>query len=102
MTQTQNLILLADSPESLRDLLASMFTDFLAANPPLTPPPAPSTKKEFMTKEDVCHEFGISSTTATEWMKKGFLPYLRYDRRVYFERSAVIEAGRRHTKYQRD
>jgi hypothetical protein len=111
MTQAQNFILLADSPDSLRDLLAPMFTDFLTANltgslaanltaPLATNPPVPTvTHKEFMTKEDLCLEFGISSTTATEWMKKGFIPFLRYDRRVYFERSAVIEAGRRHTKY---
>lgn len=102
MPQTQNLILLADSSESLRDLLASMFTDFLAEKQPFSanaPKGATDAPNGLMSKEDMCREFGISSTTLTEWMKKGFIPYLRYDRRVYFERSAVLEAGRRHTKY---
>ncbi len=102
MTPTQNLILLADSSTSFRDLLASMFTDFLAEKQLFsadTHKGATDSANGLMSKEDLCREFGISSTTLTEWMKKGFVPYLRYDRRVYFERSAVLEAGRRHTKY---
>ena len=53
-----------------------------------------------MSKDDVCREFGISLTTLTEWMKKGLIPFLRFDRRVYFERAAILEAGRTHTKYK--
>ena len=97
MPQVQNLVLLADSLESLRALLSPLIAEAITANQ--TTQPAAS--DALLSKEDVCREFGISNTTLTEWMKKGFMPFLRYDRRVYFERSAVLEAGRRHTKYQR-
>jgi hypothetical protein len=96
MPQAQHLVLLAESLESFSALLSPLIAEAFAANQH-TQIAAPD---PLLSKEDVCREFGISNTTLTEWMKKGFMPYLRYDRRVYFERSAVLEAGRRHTKYQ--
>ncbi|WP_400193142.1 helix-turn-helix domain-containing protein [Hymenobacter sp. B81] len=53
-----------------------------------------------MSIPDVCREFGISKTTLSEWKNKGLVPFVRLGRRVYFERAAILEAGKRHTKYQ--
>jgi hypothetical protein len=96
MPFTPNFAIVADSPESFRDLLLSIVAEILPANNV-----ASSTALNgLMSKEDVCREFDISLTTLTEWMKKGLIPFLRYDRRVYFERAAILEAGRTHTKYK--
>jgi excisionase family DNA binding protein len=52
--------------------------------------------KRLLTKEQVCHELGISANTLTEWMKDGTVPFLRYGRRVYFEWHQLLAAGRAH------
>ncbi|MCC3152759.1 helix-turn-helix domain-containing protein [Hymenobacter sp. BT770] len=96
MPFTPNLAIVADSPESFRDLLRSIVAELFPANTTASP----AAPDGLMSKEEVCREFGISSTTLTEWMKKGLIPFLRYDRRVYFERAAILEAGRTHTKYK--
>ncbi|GAB2955008.1 hypothetical protein GCM10027048_20770 [Hymenobacter coalescens] len=57
--------------------------------------------KPLRSKQQVCEELGISKTTLTEWMKSGVIPFIRLGRRIYFEKNQVLEAGRRHTKYQR-
>lgn len=96
MTHTPTLMLLADSSESLRDLLRSLLAEMLPAASPASMA-APDT---LMSISDVCSEFGVSKTTLTEWKNKGLVPFIRLGRRVYFERAAVLEAGRLHTKYQ--
>jgi len=58
--------------------------------------------KRFATKEEVCHEFGISLNTLTEWMKDGTVPFLRYGRRVYFEWPRLLAAGRSHAQPAQD
>ena len=95
MPFTPNLAIVADSPESFRDLLRSIVAEFLPANTT----PASAAPDGLLTKDEVCRKFGISLATLTEWMKKGLMPFLRYDRRVYFEWAVVLEAGRTHTKY---
>ena len=95
MLHTPNLMLLADSPESLRDLLRSLLEEMNVTAPASSPTPANS----FLTMEDVCREFGISRTTLNDWMKKGIVPFIRLGRRIYFELAAILEAGRSHTKY---
>lgn len=54
-----------------------------------------------LSKAEVCQELGISLNTLTEWMKDGIVPYLRYGRRVYFERHRLLAAGRFHGSEQR-
>ena len=96
-TTIKPVILLADSADSLRDLLRPLFEEFFAAPTAHSSPTAPDT---LMSIIDVCREFGISKTTLTEWKNKGLVPFVRLGRRVYFERAAILEAGRSHTKYQ--
>jgi hypothetical protein len=96
MSFTPHLAIVADSPESFRDLIRSVVAEFFPANPTVTS----AAPDGLMSKEDVCREFSITLTTLTEWMKKGLIPFLRFDRRVYFERAAILEAGRNHTKYK--
>jgi len=70
-----------------------------ASNAPSLPAPVtPSNDvlpaERLLTKEQVCHELGISLNTLTEWMKDGTVPFLRYGRRVYFEWHQLLAAGR--------
>jgi excisionase family DNA binding protein len=90
-------MLLAESPESMRDLLRPLFEEFFATVKAQSSQAATDT---LMSITDVCREFGISKTTLNEWKNKGIVPFRRLGRRVYFERDAVLEAGRSHTKYQ--
>ena len=74
-------------------------TTIAAPTTPLGMPSPPYTStKRLATKEEVCHEFGISLNTLTEWMKDGTVPFLRYGRRVYFEWPRLLAAGRRHAQ----
>ncbi|UOR03724.1 helix-turn-helix domain-containing protein [Hymenobacter aerilatus] len=90
----QNLLILADSPEAFRELLRNSLAELLPTTPAAT---APDT---LLTIPEVCKEFGVSKTTLTEWTKNGIVPFVRLGRRMYFERSQVLEAGRTHKKYQ--
>lgn len=96
-TNVTPLLLLADSADTLRDLLRPLFEEFLATTKAQS---LPSTPDVLMSINDVCQEFGISKTTLTEWKNKGLVPFVRLGRRIYFERAAILEAGRSHTKYQ--
>lgn len=91
-------MLLVDSPESLRDLLRPLLEELMAAM--AAKPSNPTCYSTLMSIEDVCREFGISKTTLNDWKKKEIVPFMRIGRRVYFERDAVLAAGRSHTKYQ--
>ncbi|WP_081768434.1 helix-turn-helix domain-containing protein [Hymenobacter swuensis] len=53
------------------------------------------------TKEEICQELDISKTTLTSWMNDNKVPFIRLGRRIYFQKSLVLEAGRAHQKYQR-
>jgi hypothetical protein len=53
-------------------------------------------EEQLLSKQELADEFGISLVTLTDWMKKG-LPFLRLHKRVYFERSKVLEIMRRQT-----
>ena len=90
-----HVIILADSPETFEELFLKTFAKMIP----------PGTSKvdgpdSLLTKTDACREFGISLTTLTEWQKNGTVPFIRLGRRIYFERSMVLEAGRKHTRYQ--
>ena len=88
-------IILADNPDAFQDMLRNTIRELF---------PSPVSAKEpdqLLTIEEACAEFGISKTTLQEWKKRQIVPFLRLGRRIYFERSKLIEAGRSHTKYQR-
>lgn len=91
----QNLVILADSPNTFRDLLRSTLLELL---------PSPTTNaapvESLMSMAEVCKELDISKTTLIAWKKNGLVPFVRLGHRVYFERSKVLDAGRRHSKYQ--
>ena len=53
-------------------------------------------EEQLLSKQELADELGISLVTLTNWMKKG-LPFLRLHKRVFFERSKVIEIMRRQT-----
>lgn len=93
-----NLLVLADSPEAFRDLIRTTLMEILP--PALLQPALASPSDALLTITEACREFGISKTTLTEWKKKGIVPFIRLGRRVYFERAAVLEAGRTHQRYQ--
>lgn len=99
MTALNSLMLLADSPDTLREVLRPIIQELMLE--------ALTAKSEtaadrLMTVEEVCNEFGITKTTLLQWRKDGKVPDIRLGgRRVYFERSAILEAGRAHAKYQR-
>ncbi|MBF9238389.1 helix-turn-helix domain-containing protein [Hymenobacter sp. BT683] len=90
-----NLIILADSPEAFREFLRDTFAEIMAPGAPKVDGP-----DSLLTKTEACREFGISLTTLTEWQKNGIVPFVRLGRRIYFERSKMLEAGRSHTRYQ--
>ena len=52
--------------------------------------------EQLLSKQELADELGISLVTLTDWMKKG-LPFLRLRKRVFFERSKVLEIMRRQT-----
>lgn len=92
------LILMADSAETLREALRPLLQELLAE----ATAQKPESSNNLMTVEEVCREFGISKTTLVQWRKDGRVPDIRLGgRRVYFERSAILDAGRAHAKYQR-
>jgi excisionase family DNA binding protein len=99
MTNNPNpLMLLADSPDTLREVLRPIIQELMLEALAVKP----KTSDRLMTVEEVCGEFGISKTTLVQWRKDGKVPDIRLGgRRVYFERSAILEAGRAHAKYQR-
>ncbi|ALW85252.1 hypothetical protein AUC43_09175 [Hymenobacter sedentarius] len=90
-----HLVILADSPETFEVLLRKTFAEMI-------PPGAPKVDSpdSLLTKAEACREFGISLTTLTEWQKNGIVPFVRLGRRIYFERSKMLEAGRSHIRYQ--
>lgn len=53
-------------------------------------------EEQLLSKQELADELGISLVTLTDWMKKG-LPFLRLHKRVFFERSKVLEIMRRQT-----
>ncbi|MCC2545473.1 helix-turn-helix domain-containing protein [Hymenobacter sp. BT175] len=93
-----NLLVLADSPESFRDLIRATLIELLP--PALLQPAVAAPSDSLLTITEACREFGISKTTLTEWKKKGIVPFIRLGRRVYFERAAILDAGRTHQRYQ--
>lgn len=90
-----HLVILADSLEAFEELLLKTFAKMVAPGAPKVEGP-----DSLLTKTEACQEFGISLTTLTEWQKNGIVPFIRLGRRIYFERSMVLEAGRKHTRYQ--
>lgn len=52
--------------------------------------------KELLTKKEMAEELDVSLVTLTDWMKKG-LPYLRLNKRVYFQREEVLKAMDKHS-----
>ena len=89
------LVILTDSPETFREFLRDTFAEMMVPGAPKVDGP-----DSLLTKTEACREFGISLTTLTEWQKNGTVPFIRLGRRIYFERSMVLEAGRKHTRYQ--
>jgi DNA-binding transcriptional regulator YhcF (GntR family) len=53
-------------------------------------------EEQLLSKRELAAEPGISLVTLTDWMKKG-LPFLRLHKRVFFERSKVLEIMRGQT-----
>ncbi|MDN5287695.1 MAG: hypothetical protein JWR38_3969 [Mucilaginibacter sp.] len=53
-------------------------------------------EEQLLSKQELADELGISLVTLTDWMKKG-LPFLRLHKRVFFERSKILEIMRRQT-----
>lgn len=53
-------------------------------------------EEQLLSKQELAAELGVSLVTLTDWMKKG-LPFLRLHKRVFFERSKVLEIMRRQT-----
>ncbi|MGY2132282.1 helix-turn-helix domain-containing protein [Hymenobacter sp. HD11105] len=76
----QNLLILS-SPDTVRELLCNLLTELLSAAP--AAPDAAAL--ELLTMVETCREFGVSKTTLTEWRKAGVVPFVRLERRVYFE-----------------
>jgi predicted DNA-binding transcriptional regulator AlpA len=56
----------------------------------------PPQEEQLLSKQELAAELGISLVTLTDWMKKG-LPFLRLHKRVFFQRSEVLEVMRRQT-----
>ncbi|MBE2188424.1 MAG: helix-turn-helix domain-containing protein [Desulfobulbaceae bacterium] len=50
------------------------------------------TKIELYTKDDIRKIFGVSLVTIHNWMKKGFLSYIKIGRRVYFKKQDINAA----------
>lgn len=85
-----------DDPEAFRGIVRNAFPELFLQ------PTSPKEKDELLTIDEACEEFGISKTTLGEWKKRGIVPFIRLGRRIYFERTKLLEAGRGHTKYQRN
>ncbi len=97
----KNLMILADSPATFRELLSDTLRELLPnGGGSLTPAPAPEGAGQLLTPREACAAFGISKTTLADWKKRGLVPFIRLGRRVYFERERVLEAGRAHQRYQ--
>jgi excisionase family DNA binding protein len=99
---TPNLLILADSPATFRELLSDTLRELL---PGMTGQPATAGAPDgatspLLTMREACAAFGISKTTLSDWKKRGIVPFIRLGRRVYFERERVLEAGRTHQRYQ--
>ena len=84
-----------DNPEAFCGIVRNAFPELFLQ------PASPKEPDQLLTIEEACAEFGISKTTLQEWKKRQIVPFLRLGRRIYFERSKLLEAGRSHTKYQR-
>jgi len=97
-----NLLILADSPATFRELLGDTLRELLPSMAGSLPPAfAPTEAREsLMTMREACAAFGISKTTLTDWKKRGIVPFVRLGRRINFERERVLEAGRKHQRYQ--
>ena len=93
----QNLLILADSPDAFRELLRNILAELL---PKTLEPVVQGDHETLLNGIDACREFGISKTTLSEWKKKGIVPFIRLGRRIYFERAAILAAGRSHQRYQ--
>ncbi len=98
----QNLMILADSPATFRELLNDALRELLpTVAGQHTPAVAPEgAGGKLLTMREACEAFGISKTTLSDWKKRGLVPFIRLGRRVYFERERVLEAGRAHQRYQ--
>lgn len=48
--------------------------------------------KSYWTKADTAAEFGVTSRTITDWMRKGILPFYRIGRSIRFIPSEVADA----------
>ena len=85
----------------LQDDLKKMIAEAIEASVNNLPTQAPtqptaSNKDELLSKQTVADELHVSLQTISNYFRKGRLPFLRVDRRVYVRRSdlnKVLEAG---------
>jgi len=84
------------TPEELKRIISETFSQdlidkaFSGARKPL-----PALSEPLQTIASLSKELGVSRVTINAWMKAGELPYIRIGRRVYFQRSAILEAGKK-------
>ena len=79
--------------EWLRPLLQELMSDATAHKIEAT--------DKLLTSAEACALFGVSKTTLIDWRKRDLVPFLRLGKKIRFEESAVREAARAHSKFQR-
>jgi len=55
-------------------------------------------EKTLLDKNEVARLFSVTTVTITDWMKKGILPYIRMNHRVYFTKSDIDRILATHAK----
>jgi len=55
-------------------------------------------EKAIFDKNEVARMFSVTTVTITDWMKKGILPYIRMNHRVYFTKSDIDRILATHAK----
>ena len=94
----RNLIIIAESKESFKSILSEILSE-IDFNSKIT---AHQEQDQLLTIEEAAQLLNVSKTTISEWKKNGIIPFIRLGKRVYFERSKLLQAGRNHEKYQRN
>lgn len=70
--------------------LKSILDEYFQNQKSETPPP--KEEEILLKRKDLAKLFGVSLVTINNWKKKGLLPFVRMNSRIFFKKSAVWAA----------
>ncbi len=89
-----NQLVVTDLAE-LRTMILESVKEALGSTPQQQsiPTPVPA-QEDLISRKQAAQLFQVSLVTLNDWAKKGFIPFYRMNRRVYYKKSEVLNSLR--------